>query len=160
MFIFSQMFIRLVIALGLGALLGLERELVGKEAGTRTEMLVCAGAAMFSMIALSLPYIISAETGNLTEVIAGNGGFLQIIANIVVGIGFLGAGLIIKTDERARGITTAASVWTTAAIGVMVGIGMIEFAVVAAFLIVALLYLLRKMDIADRIEKISQKDVR
>ena len=160
MLTFSQMFIRLLVALGLGALLGLERELVGKEAGMRTEMLVSAGAALFTMIGLSLPYIVSSETGNLANVIAGNGGYFQVIANIVVGIGFLGAGLIIKTGERARGITTAAIVWTTAAIGVLVGIGMMEFAAVAALLIAVLLYVLRKLDITEQIEKISQKDAR
>ena len=160
MLTFSQMFIRLLVALGLGALLGLERELVGKEAGLRTEMLVSAGAALFTMIGLSLPYIVSSETGSLANVIAGNGGYFQVIANIVVGIGFLGAGLIIKTGERARGITTAAIVWTTAAIGVLVGIGMMEFAAVAALLIAVLLYVLRKLDITEQIEKISQKDAR
>ncbi len=160
MLTFSQMFIRLLVALGLGALLGLERELVGKEAGMRTEMLVSAGAALFTMIGLSLPYIVSSETGSLANVIAGNGGYFQVIANIVVGIGFLGAGLIIKTGERARGITTAAIVWTTAAIGVLVGIGMMEFAAVAALLIAVLLYVLRKLDITEQIEKISQKDAR
>jgi len=153
------MFLRLAVALVLGALLGLERELVGKEAGIRTEMLVAGGAAIFTMVGLALPYIITANTGNVASVINGNSGFLQVIANIVVGIGFLGAGLIIKTGDRARGITTAALVWTTAAIGVMVGIGMMEFAVVAAVFITVLLYLLRKLDIADQ-EKMLQENSR
>ena len=148
------MFIRFAIALVLGALLGLERELVGKEsAGIRTTMLVTSGAAIFSMIALALPYIVSAQTGNLSDVIARNSGFLAMIANIVVGIGFLGAGLIIKTDDHPRGVTTAALIWTAAAIGTLVGIGLTQFAFAAAVLIALLLYLLRRLNIAESLEK-------
>ena len=153
------MFFRLVVALVLGALLGLERELVGKEAGVRTEMLVAGGAAIFSMIGLMLPYISAMSSGAVPDMASQNSAF-SVIANIVIGIGFLGAGLIIKTGDRPHGITTAALVWTTAAIGVLVGIGMITFAAVAAILITVLLYLLRKLDIAERIEKTMQENTR
>ena len=155
MLTFTQMFLRFVVALILGALLGLERELVGKEAGVRTEMLVAGGAAIFTIIGLVLPYVSPMPSGT-TSIVTQDSAF-NVIANIVVGIGFLGAGLIIKTGNRSRGITTAAIVWTTAAIGVLVGIGLIEFAVVAAIFITVLLYLLRKLDIAERIEKIPQE---
>jgi putative Mg2+ transporter-C (MgtC) family protein len=153
MLTFEQMFIRFAIALVLGALLGLERELVGKEAGIRTLMLVTSGAAIFSMIALALPYIVSAQTGNLSDVIARNSGFLTMIANIVVGIGFLGGGLIIKTGDRSRGVTTAALVWAAAAIGILVGVGLTEFAFAAAAVIALLLYLLRKLNVSESLEK-------
>jgi putative Mg2+ transporter-C (MgtC) family protein len=149
------MLIRFVVALALGSLLGLERELVGKEAGIRTEMLVAGGAAIFAMIGLMLPYISAMPSGATPDMAAQNSAF-NIIANIVIGIGFLGAGLIIKTGDRPHGITTAALVWTTAAIGVLVGIGMIEFAIIAAILMATLLYVLRKLDIAERIERSSQ----
>lgn len=155
----AQMFFRLVIALVLGALLGIERELVGKEAGVRTEMLVAGGAAIFTMIGLVLPYISAMSSGATPDMLSQNSAF-NVIANIVIGIGFLGAGLIIKTGDRSRGITTAALVWTTAAIGVLVGIGMIPFAVIAALLITALLYFLRKLNIAERIEESSQGNAR
>jgi putative Mg2+ transporter-C (MgtC) family protein len=154
MLTFEQMFVRFVIALVLGALLGLERELVGKEsAGIRTTMLVTSGAAIFSMIALTLPYIVSAQTGNLSDVIARNSGFLTMIANIVVGIGFLGGGLIIKTNDQPHGVTTAALVWAAAAIGILVGIGLTEFAFAAAIVLAALLYLLRKLNVSESLEK-------
>lgn len=146
----EQMLVRLAIALVLGAILGVEREIVHKEAGVRTEMLVAGGSAIFTMIALSLPYIVSAQAGDLNAVISGNSGWLMMIANIVVGIGFLGAGLIIKTDNRARGITTAALVWMTAAIGISVAVGLIEFATIAAISITIILYLLRRMNLAER----------
>lgn len=154
MLTFEQMFLRFAIALVLGALLGLERELVGKEsAGIRTTMLVTSGAAIFSMIALTLPYIVSAPTGNLSDVIARNSGFLTMIANIVVGIGFLGAGLIIKTDDRPHGVTTAALIWTAAAIGVLVGVGLTQFAFVAAIVLAVLLYLLRRLNVNETLGK-------
>jgi putative Mg2+ transporter-C (MgtC) family protein len=153
MLTFEQMLIRFAIALVLGALLGLERELVGKEAGIRTLMLVTSGAAIFSMIALVLPYIVSAQTGNLSDVVARNSGFLTMIANIVVGIGFLGGGLIIKTGDRSRGVTTAALVWAAAAIGILVGVGLTEFAFAAAVVIALLLYLLRALNVAESVEK-------
>lgn len=154
MLTFEQMFVRFVIALVLGALLGLERELVGKEsAGIRTTMLVTSGATIFSMIALTLPYIVSAQTGNLSDVIARNSGFLTMIANIVVGIGFLGAGLIIKTDNHPHGVTTAALIWTAAAIGTLVGVGLTKFAFAAAVLLALLLYMLRKLNVSEVLEK-------
>jgi putative Mg2+ transporter-C (MgtC) family protein len=154
MLTFEQMFVRFVIALVLGALLGLERELVGKEsAGIRTTMLVTSGSAIFSMIALSLPYIVSAQTGNLSSVIASNSGYLGMIGNIVIGIGFLGAGLIIKTNDHPHGVTTAALVWIAAAIGILVGVGLTQFAFAAAVVIALLLYVLRKLNISQSLEK-------
>jgi putative Mg2+ transporter-C (MgtC) family protein len=150
------MLLRFAVALVLGALLGLERELVGKEAGIRTEMLVAGGAAIFTILGIVLPYLTAATTGAIPDMVAQNSGF-NIIANIVSGIGFLGAGLIIKTESRARGITTAALVWATAAIGVLAGVGMIEFAVVAALIMTGLLYLLRGTDIAEKVEEKRSK---
>lgn len=146
------MVVRLLIALALGALVGFERELVRKEAGMRTAMLVAGGACIFSIIAISLPYIVAVSPDNLSEVIARNSGFLGVIANIVVGIGFLGAGIIIKTDElHVRGLTTAAVIWATAAVGTLVGIGIINFAVFSAFVMAGLLYILRKIRVYEKI---------
>ena len=153
MITFEQMLINLIIALALGAFIGLERELAGKEAGIRTAMLVCGGAAIFSMVALILPYIITANSqGSLSEVLARNSGFLTVIANIIVGIGFLGAGIIIKTQEHVHGLTTAADIWMASAIGVLVGIGLTNFALAATAIIVLLLFVLRKMKISEKID--------
>jgi putative Mg2+ transporter-C (MgtC) family protein len=153
MLTFEQMFVRFVIALVLGALLGLERELVGKEsAGIRTTMLVTSGASIFAMIALALPYITAATLGAVPDATALNSAF-AVIANIVVGVGFLGAGLIIKMNDQPHGVTTAALIWTAAAVGTLVGIGLIKFAFVAAVLLAALLYLLRKLNVSESLEK-------
>ena len=148
MLTFEQMLVRLLLALALGALMGLERELVGKEAGVRTSLTVSGGAAIFSMVGLTLP--------ELTCTSASGANF-AVIANIVIGIGFLGAGIIVKTEERVHGLTTAAVVWATAAIGMLAGIGLFKFAVVSAVLLAGLLYALRKAGIVEIIELGSNK---
>jgi putative Mg2+ transporter-C (MgtC) family protein len=148
---FWQMFSRFLIALILGALIGLEREKIGKEAGIRTLMIISAGATLFTLAGLSLPYIISG--GNTSEILARNSGFLAIIANIVVGIGFLGGGIIIKNEEHIRGMTTASIIWLTAAIGILVGIGLIKLAVFSSLTITVILYLTRKLGVIEKIKK-------
>ncbi len=151
MLTFSQMLIRFLVALLLGAIIGLEREMSGREAGVRTSMLVSAGAAIFTIIALTLPYLVAVSPDNLSEVIARNSGFLGVIANIVVGVGFLGAGIIVKSGEHVRGLTTAATVWMTAAVGTLVGLGMINFAAIVAVLSTLLLYFLKKINVSAKI---------
>jgi putative Mg2+ transporter-C (MgtC) family protein len=152
---FEQMLIRFLVALALGSCLGIEREIVGKEAGVRTEMLVAGGASIFTMIALVLPYITAASFGGLPDATAANSA-LAVIANIVVGIGFLGAGLIIHTGEHARGLTTAALVWTTAAIGILAGLGLFMFAFATALIMTLLLYFLRTLNVSERVELIPK----
>jgi putative Mg2+ transporter-C (MgtC) family protein len=148
---FEQMMIRFFVALALGALIGLERELVGKEAGIRTTMLVSGGAAIFSLIAITLPYVVALSPENLPDVIARNSGFLAVIANIVVGIGFLGAGIILKSEGHVHGLTTAAVVWVAAAIGTLAGLGLTKFALVSSIIITGLLYFLRKIGLYEHV---------
>lgn len=152
----SQMLFRLGAAVVLGLLVGLERESIGKEAGVRTDMLVSAGAAIFSIVSLSLPYIVS--VGNLPDVIARNSGFLGVIANVVVGIGFLGAGIIVKQGVHVRSVTTAATVWFVAAIGVLCGIGLLEFAAIATGGMILLLLVFRGLNIKLLFEKENHKE--
>jgi putative Mg2+ transporter-C (MgtC) family protein len=149
----SQMILNLVVALVLGGLMGLEREIVGKEAGVRTGMTVAGGAALFSIVALRLPYLIATSPENLQLILAHNGGFLIMIANIVVGIGFLGGGIIIKNEHRVHGLTTAAVIWTTAAIGILAGIGMISFAIISAGIISLALFFLRRFEMPENMER-------
>ena len=130
------MLLRLVAALVLGAFMGLEREAAGKEAGIRTGMLVAGGAALFSIAAFGLP--------NADQNVAYN-----IIANVVLGIGFLGGGLIIKNAEHVHGLTTAADVWTMAGVGILAGVGLIEFAATATLIITGTLFILRKLGIYE-----------
>lgn len=148
----EEMILRLAVAVILGAIVGLERELVGKEAGIRTNILVAAGAAIFTMVGLNLPYLISLSEIHLLEVIARNSGFLSIIANIVVGIGFLGAGIIFRDEHRVHGLTTAAAVWFTAALGILAGVGLTIFAACAGIGLSVILFLLRNFSIIRREE--------
>ena len=87
----------------------------------------------------------------MAEVLARNSGFLTVIANIVVGIGFLGAGIIIKTEERVHGLTTAAVIWAVAAVGTLAGIGLLEFAAATAIIFSGLLYILRKARVVEKL---------
>ncbi len=113
---------RLLVASALGGVIGLEREWRHKDSGLRTNMLICMGAALFTI---------------MSEVLAGdstpNKG--QVAANIVQGIGFLGAGLILHTKNRVLGLTTAATVFVVAAIGMTCGAGMYMGAVIATILL-------------------------
>lgn len=133
----GQMVARFLLAIVLGALLGWEREIIHKEAGIRTSMLVSAGAALFAIIGLTLAALIP----------GGANGATGVIANIVVGIGFLGAGLIVKSGGHVHSLTTAAVVWAVAAIGVLCGIGLFKMAIFAAISLTILLYLLRNLQV-------------
>lgn len=148
----SQMVIRFAVALALGSLMGLERELVGKDAGIKTAMTVSAGAAIFTLVGLNLPFMASPD-----EEVAGylirNGNYFGMLANIVIGIGFLGAGIIIKTEERIHGLTTAAVIWATAGIGILAGLGLFRFAAIATGILSGLLYALRTVTVAVRASK-------
>lgn len=149
------MLLRLAVAIVLGAVIGLERELVGKRAGVRTDMMVAAGAAIFSIVGLMLPYIVSLDAEHLRDVLARNSGFLGAVANVVVGVGFLGAGIIVKEGIQPRGLTTAATVWFVAAVGVLCGIGLLGFAAIAAVGTALLLFILRKIDLYGMVEKVE-----
>jgi putative Mg2+ transporter-C (MgtC) family protein len=113
---------RLVLAALFGGVLGFQRERVHSTAGLRTHMLVCVGSAFFVLAAI--------ESG------AGMIDVSRIIQGLVAGIGFLGAGTILKIGDRAEvhGLTTAASIWLTAAVGTGVGLGHVWLPVAGAFL--------------------------
>ncbi len=115
----TRITLRLLVAGILGGLLGYEREQKGKSAGVRTHMLVAIGAALFVLI----PQQSGASTADLTRVLQG----------LTVGVGFLGAGAIVlgSKQEDTRGLTTAAGVWVTAAIGIAAGMGRESTAVLA-----------------------------
>lgn len=109
--------IDLVVAVALGVLIGGERELRGKDAGISTHSLVICGAMLFTFMSMTVDP--ASES--------------RIAAQIVTGIGFLGAGLILKDGATVRNLTTAASIWFAGAIGMAIGFGFYQIAIIAAF---------------------------
>lgn len=129
---------RVVLAAALGGAVGLERELREREAGLRTHMLVSVGAALFTMVSAYAwtDWRFSTQEGLVFDP-------TRIAAQVVSGIGFLGAGAIIRQGLSVRGLTTAATLWVVAAIGMAAGVGYYEAAVVTTALVLLSLWPLR-----------------
>jgi putative Mg2+ transporter-C (MgtC) family protein len=126
--------IRVIAAVLLGGFLGIERERAGKAAGFRTHILVCLGTAVVVVAC--------------TEVKMGLDGLSRVVQGIVTGIGFIGAGSILKLSEQReiKGLTTAAGLWMTAVIGISVGLGALGLAVIGTILALLVLGLEHMLD--------------
>ena len=134
----AEVVLRIVLAAALGGAIGLERELREREAGLRTHMLVSVGAALFTMVSAYAwtDWRFSTEEGLVFDP-------TRIAAQVVTGIGFLGAGAIIRQGLSVRGLTTAATLWVVAAIGMAAGVGYYWAAVVTTGLVLLSLWPLR-----------------
>lgn len=130
----TEMVIRLLLAVFFGGLIGFEREKVHKPAGLRTHMLVASGSVIFTI--LSFEAFPGADPSRMA-------------AAIIAGIGFIGAGTIIKSEHKISGVTTAASLWSVAAISVATGVGYYLLATIAA----AISYVILRL---GRIEKVIE----
>lgn len=137
----SSIFFRLLFAVVLGGLIGLEREFHGRPAGLRTHILVCLAATMVMVLPEFIGYQNKGTTGGIQFSIDMG----RIITGVLTGIGFLGAGAIIRIGDIVRGLTTAACVWFTAALGIVIGSGHFFLAIIVT--VIALIVLL----IFDRI---------
>src|SRR5688572_4436740 len=115
-----RVIVRLMAALLAGGIIGLQREISGKAAGLRTHMLVCAGTTLFVLAAVG--------TGMQHDAMS------RVIQGLVTGIGFLGAGAILKVESSSqiKGLTTAAGIWMTAALGIAIGVGQLGTAAIGA----------------------------
>lgn len=122
-----EVFFRLMLAVALGSLIGFEREYRGHEAGIRTTGMVCLGAAIF------------AELSNYL-------GDSRVVAGVVQGIGFIGAGVIYQRGDNTQGVTTAATVWVTAALGIVIGN---ELTVLSILLAMAIIFMLELAPLSD-----------
>jgi len=122
--------LRFLLAVALGAAIGCQRERAGKAAGMRTHILVSAGAALFTLVSV---YGFRGAEVDISRVAAG----------VVVGIGFIGAGVILRgqREKEVAGLTTAASIWITAAVGLAAGAGMYPISVIATAVTVGVLFL-------------------
>lgn len=132
--------IKVLLAAGLGAAIGWERQLHGKVAGIRTNMLICLGAAVLT--------IVSEQMG-----VKHNDSVGRIAAQIVSGVGFLGAGVIIRDRGGIHGLTTAATIWLVASVGIAIGAGSYFLAFAATILAIAVLIGLRNWPSRSRAQE-------
>lgn len=139
--------VRLLIATIAGGLIGWERERSGKPAGLRTHMLVALGAAAFMVSAVEL----SEKMGDVNPAIRLDP--MRVLAGIIGGVGFLGAGTIIESRGSVRGITTAASIWISAAIGTCSGMGLYRLAFSSGILTLIVLWFVGRIEQKLRILK-------
>jgi putative Mg2+ transporter-C (MgtC) family protein len=129
----TELIQRLLLAALCGGALGFERELKQKSAGLRTNMLIAIGSALFTLMSYELADGVGADP-------------TRIAAQIVTGIGFLGAGAIMRTDGGIQGLTTAATIWVNAAVGVAAGGGEYHLAVIATGVTLGVLLLLYPLE--------------
>lgn len=142
MLTFFDTFTRLILAVALGSIIGLEREKKGRSAGFRTHILVCVASTLIMLVSI---YIFEMyKEGSSTDP-------ARVAAGVVTGIGFLGAGAIIRSQEQVRGLTSAASVWMSAAIGLAVGCGYVSAALIGTFISFSTLSFLKLIE--KRLEK-------
>jgi len=136
-----QPYWQVLLALLLGSILGAQREYTGKAAGLRTYSLVAVGACLFTVISIGgfNQFLVDASRYDPS----------RIASNVVVGIGFLGAGVIILRGVRIEGLTTAAGLWVSAGIGMAVGVQMYGVAIFTTVLVFVILEVLGKFDIEE-----------
>ena len=124
----ADLLLRLLLAAGLGAVVGVEREFRQKPAGLRTNMLIALGSALFTMVSIQI-----AQAGGTPD---------RIAAQIVTGIGFLGGGAILRSGKSVHGMTTAATIWVNAAVGMASGAGYYAMAVATTLITLVVLAVL------------------
>ncbi|MEM5871773.1 MAG: MgtC/SapB family protein [Candidatus Aenigmatarchaeota archaeon] len=126
-----EMIFKLILAAGLGLLLGYEREVHKRPAGLRTHSLVCMGSTLFTMLSISF-------TGDYVDA-------SRIAAGVVTGIGFIGGGMIYKSEDRVIGLTTAAELWVLGAIGIAIGVGYYLVAITTTLIVLFILVPLKHL---------------
>jgi putative Mg2+ transporter-C (MgtC) family protein len=138
---FGEVALRLLLAVIAGGLVGFEREWRRKPAGLRTHMMVCLGAATFTLVTLQLHHELRMDGSGLTRLDP-----LRLVQGVVGGIGFLGAGAIIQGGGSVRGLTTAGGLWLVGALGVAIGCGALGTAGVGLGLALVVLLAFRKLE--------------
>lgn len=139
--------LRIVLAIVIGGVVGFNREYENRPAGFRTHVLVCLGATVAALIQVQLGYYVVneiAKTPNLSGVLSVDTG--RVICQVISGVGFLGAGTIIRTKASVKGLTTAASIWAVACVGIAVGMGFYTISILSGIGIVIALVLLKRFE--------------
>lgn len=149
---------RLLLAVIIAGVIGYDREYKNRPAGIRTHILVCVGACVIAMIQQKISFQ-AIEFARSFPRYAGvvRADEARLIAQVVSGIGFLGAGTIIVTRHSILGLTTAASLWAVAGLGIAVGMGYYEIAIISALVVIGVLAFLQKIIHIDTLQKIEIK---
>lgn len=144
---YTEIALRLLVSAILGLAVGIERERKNQSAGIRTNIIVCVSACILTIIQVEISFSIIRlvlDNPDLQGIISTD--FSRIVAQIVSGIGFLGAGSIITTQiDKVSGLTTAATIWAVAGLGIAAGYGYYFLAIISTLILVAVLYLLKKI---------------
>ena len=137
---FWQMVIRIVAAVIFGAIIGIDREVKNRPAGMRTHVLVCLGAALIGLVEQqTIAHVVALDLSHINVSVG------RLTAQIVSGVGFLGAGTIVISERRITGLTTAASLWCAACLGLAVGAGFTTMALVACMVVMVVLRLMQRI---------------
>lgn len=143
----ASVFVRLILAILLGGLIGLDRALRHRPAGPRTYALVCVGAALTMVLSQYEYVMLTTEWAPMAEAVGLKTDVSRFGAQVINGIGFLGAGTVIATNQqKVKGLTTASGLWASACLGLVVGSGFYEAALFAFLLIVITMWLLRPLE--------------
>ena len=155
----QEMTLRLLLAVAVGAIIGIERERKNRPAGMRTHVLVCVGAAMIAII----------DTLNITETLELNRlsddtgiaiSVGRMSAQVISGIGFLGAGTILVSQKKIAGLTTAASLWCTACLGLAAGMGHYALAIAGFLIVIITLALMQRVVRVNTVKNLEVRFVR
>lgn len=139
--------LRITLAIVIGGIVGFNREYENRPAGFRTHVLVCLGATVAALIQVQLGYYVIdeiAKTPNLSGVLSVDTG--RVICQVISGVGFLGAGTIIRTKASVKGLTTAASIWAVACVGIAIGMGFYTISILSGIGIVIALVVLKRFE--------------
>jgi putative Mg2+ transporter-C (MgtC) family protein len=139
--VLQDLALKLVLAALIGGIIGLEREVADKPAGVRTNALICLGSSLIMIVSIYVQQNYGTQVADPA----------RIAAHVIAGIGFIGAGVILRSRGSVRGLTTAATIWAVAGIGLAIGCGFYAAALMSAFIILVILLVI------GRIEKITTK---
>ena len=147
----ADILLRIIFSIILGSIIGFEREITNKSAGLRTQILVCLGSCIFTILSI---YGFSTAV-SLYPI----GDPSRVAAQIITGIGFIGAGTVLRQGLTVTGLTTASTLWIAAAIGMSCGCGKLSIAVVSTILTIAILVLIRIFEVKIMPKKIGRAHV-
>lgn len=144
---------RIFVAVFIGAVIGIDREIKNRPAGMRTHVLVCVGAAIISLIEYQyVACVVQLGQGTLVNASLG-----RITSTVVSGVGFLGAGTIFIAEHKISGLTTAASLWCTACIGIAVGAGFVTIGLAAGAIVLVVLRLMQRIVHVNTLKRLEVK---